>query len=135
MQLIERTLVNFSEKLIYLDVSMLIATCPSDLTAIPRGKPYHAVTQLRETPTCKSSFSGVHLVRGVTNWVPTHASQLLVTHSGSVSTFLLYHAHGSPLGVALSWVVSVPGILQWWRGYFTRQATLPADTGILGLWP
>jgi len=41
--------------------------------------------------------------------VPTHAPQLLVTHLGSVSTFLSYNARGSPLGVALSWVVSVPG--------------------------
>ena len=54
MQLIERPLVNFSEKLIYLDVSVLTATCLFDLTAIPRGKPCHVVTQLRETPTCKS---------------------------------------------------------------------------------
>ena len=95
-------LSKLSEKLIYLDVSVLTATCPSDLTAIPRGKPYHAVTQLRETPTCKSSFSGVHLARRVTTWVPTHAPQLLVTRLGSVSAFLSYHAHGSPLGVALS---------------------------------
>jgi len=41
--------------------------------------------------------------------VPTHAPQSLVTRPGSVSTFLSYHARGSPLGVALSWVVSVPG--------------------------
>ena len=61
-------LTKLSEKLIYLDVSVLTATCPSDLTVIPRGRPYNAVTQLRETPTCKSSFPGVHLVRGVTTW-------------------------------------------------------------------
>jgi len=36
---------------------VLTATCPSNSTAIPRGRPYNAVTQLRETPTCKSSFS------------------------------------------------------------------------------
>ena len=41
--------------------------------------------------------------------MPTHAPQPLVTRPGSVSTFLSYHARGSPLGVALSWVVSVPG--------------------------
>ena len=47
--------------------------------------------------------------KGVTFWVPTHAPQPLVTRPGSVSTFLSYHARGSPLGVALSWVISVPG--------------------------
>jgi len=41
--------------------------------------------------------------------VPTHAPQPLVTRLGSVSTFLSHHACGSSLGVALSWVVSVPG--------------------------
>jgi len=102
---------------------VLTATCPSDFTATPRGRPYNAVTQLREIPACKSSFLKVHLARGVTTWVPTHASQLLVTRHGSVSAFLSYHAHGSPLGLALSWVVSVPGILQRWRGYFTSQVT------------
>ena len=45
----------------------------------------------------------------MTFWVPTHAPQSLVTRLGSVSTFLSYHAHGSPLDVALSWVVSIPG--------------------------
>jgi len=112
VQLKKRTLLRFQT-----------ATCPSDLTAIPRGRPYNAVTQLRETPTYKSSFPGVHLARGVTTWVPTHAPQLLVTRPGSLSVFLSYHAHGSPLGVALSWVVSIPGILQRWRGYFKSQVT------------
>ena len=41
--------------------------------------------------------------------VPTHAPQPLVTRPGGVSTFLSYHARGSPLGVALSRVVSIPG--------------------------
>ena len=45
----------------------------------------------------------------MTFWVSTHAPQPLVTRPGSVSTFLSYHTRGSPLGVALSWVVSVPG--------------------------
>ena len=48
-------------------------------------------------------------MQGVTFWVPTYAPQPLVTRPGSVCTFLSYHARGSPLGVALSWVVSVPG--------------------------
>ena len=72
---------------------------------------------------CKSSFLEVPLAQGVTTWVPTHAPQPLVTHPGSVSAFLSYHAHGLPLGVALSRVVSIPGILQRWRGYFTSQVT------------
>jgi len=54
-------------------------------------------------------FCEVLLLRGLTFWVPTHASQLLVTRPGSVSTFLSYHARGFPLVMALSWVVSVPG--------------------------
>jgi len=102
---------------------VLTATCPYDLTTISRGRSYSATSQLREIPACKSSFLEVHLARGVTIWVPTHAPQLLVTRPGSVSAFLSYYAHGSPLGVALSWVVSVPGTLQRWRGYFTSQVT------------
>ena len=83
--------------------------CSSDLIATLHGGPHSAVTQLRDIPSCKSSFFEVHLAQGVTFWVPTHAPQPLVTCPGSVSAFLSYHAHGSPLGVALSWVVSVPG--------------------------
>ena len=102
---------------------MLTATCSSDLIVILRGGPYNAVTQLRDIPSCKSSFFKVHLAQGVTFWVPTHAPQPLVTRPGSVSTFLSYHAHGSPLGVVLSGVVSVTGVSQRWRGYFTSQVT------------
>jgi len=102
---------------------MLTATCSYDLIAILRGGPYSIVTQLRDNPSCKSSFLEVHLAQGVTFWVPTHAPQPLVTRPGSVSTFLSYHAHGSPLGVALSQVVSVPGVSQRWRGYFANQVT------------
>jgi len=107
----------------HLVVSVLTAMCSSDLIAILRGGPYNAVTQLRDIPSCKSSFLEVHLAQGVTFWVPTHVPQPLVTRPGSVSTFLSYHAHGSPLGVALSWVVSVPGVPQRWRGYFASQVT------------
>ena len=89
---------------------MLTATCSSDLIAILRGGPYSVVTQLRDIPSCKSSFLEVHLAQVVTFWVPTHAPQPLVTSPRSVSTFLSYHVHGSPLGVPLSWVVSVPGV-------------------------
>jgi len=55
-------------------------------------------------PSCE-----VLLARGVTFWVPTNAPQSLVTRFGGVSTFLSYHARGSPLIMPLSWVVSVPG--------------------------
>jgi len=116
-------LSKLSEKLIHLDVSVLTATCPSDLTVIPRGRPYSVVTQLRDIPSCKSSFLEVHMAQGVTFWVPTHAPQPLLTCPESVSTFLSYYTHGSPLGVTLSWVVSVPGVFQRWRGYFTSQVT------------
>ena len=51
----------------------------------------------------------MHQAQRVTFWVPTNAPQPLVTRPGSVSTFLSYHARGSPLSVALSWVVSVLG--------------------------
>ena len=68
-------------------------------------------------------FSKCIWCKGVTFWVPTHVPQPLVTRPGSVSTFLSYHAHGSPLGVALSWFVSVLGVSQRGRGYFTSQVT------------
>jgi len=55
--------------------------------------------------------------------VPTHAPQPLVTRPGSVSTFLSYHARGSPLGVALSWAVSVPGSPS--GGMCTSRVRLP----------
>jgi len=70
----------------------------SDLSAIPRGRPYNAITQLREIPARKSSFLEVHPAQGVTTWVPTHAPQPLVTRLGCVSAFLSYHARGLPLG-------------------------------------
>jgi len=46
------------------------------------------------------------MAQGVTFWVPTHAPLPLVTHPGSVPTFLSYYAHGSPLGVGTSRVRS-----------------------------
>jgi len=88
---------------------MLSAMCSSDLIAILRGGPYSIVPQLRDNPSCKSSFLECIWGKGVTFWVPTHAPHSLVTCPGSVSTFLSHHARGSPLGVALSCVVSVPG--------------------------
>jgi len=86
-----------------------MSTCSSDLIVILRRGSHSAATQLRVIPLCEPSFLEVLLARGVTLWVPTHAPQTLVTRPGGVSTFLSYHACGSPLVMALSWVVSVPG--------------------------
>ena len=113
---------------------MLIATCSSDLIVILRRGLHSAVTQLRVIPLCESSFLEVHLARGVTFWVPTHAPHPLVTRPGSVSTFLSHHAPGSPLGMTLSWVVSIPGDSLRWRGYFTSQVT-PTGTKPMTLKP
>ena len=63
------------------------------------------------------------LARELTFWVPTHASQSLVTHPRGVSTLLSYHARGSPLVMALSWVVSVPGSPS--SGVDTSQVRIP----------
>ena len=105
--------------------SVLIATCSSDLIATLRGGPYSAITQLRVNPSCQPSFLKVLLARGVTFWVPTCAPQPLVAHLGGVSTFLSYHACGSPLGVASSWVVSVPGFPS--SGVGTSRVRLPPN--------
>ena len=50
-----------------------------------------AVTQFRVIPLREPSLLEVLLAGGVPSWVSTHASQSLVTHFGSVSTFLSYH--------------------------------------------
>jgi len=103
--------------------SVLIATCSSDLiVALHRG-PHSAITELRVIPLCESFFLEVPLAQGVTPWVPTHAPQPLVIRPGSVSSLLSHHAPGSPLGLALSWVVSTPRVSLRWRGYFTSQGT------------
>ena len=112
--------MNFQENI---DIRVLIATCSSDLIVILRREPHSVVTQLRVIPLCESSFLEVHLARGVTFWVPTQTPQPLVTSPGSVSTFLSHYARGLPLGVALSWVVSIPGPPQRWHEYFTSQVT------------
>jgi len=114
--------------------SVLIATCSSDLIVILRREPHSAVTQLRVIPLCEFSFLEVHMARGVIFWVPTHAPQPLVSCPGSVSTFLSYHARGSPLGVAFSWVVSVPGSPN--GGVGTSRVRLPpTSTRIMALKP
>ena len=102
---------------------MLIAKCSFDLIVILRRGSLSAATQLRVIPLREPSFLEVLLARRVTSWVPTHAPQPLVTHPGSVSTFLLHHAPGSPLSMTLSWVVSVPGVSLRWCGYFTSEVT------------
>ena len=113
---------------------MLIATCSSDLIVTHRGGPYNVVTQLRDNPSCKSPLLGVHLRKGVIFWVSTHAPQPLISCPGSVSTFLSYHARGSPLGVALSWVVSAPGSPS--GGMGTSQVRLlPTGTKTMALRP
>ena len=77
-------------------LSALIAACSSDLNTALLREPYSAVTQLRVIPLCESSFLEVHLARGVTFWVPTHAPNYLVTYFESVSAFLSYPAPGYP---------------------------------------
>ena len=79
-------------------------------------------------------FSKCTWRKGVTFSAPTHAPQLLVTHLGSVSTFLSYHARGSPLDVAPSWVVSVPGFPSGGVGT-SRVRLLPTSTGTVALKP
>ena len=102
---------------------MLIATCPFDLIVILCEGSHSAVTQLRVNPLCESSILEVHLARGVNFWAPTHAPQTRVTRPGGVYAFLSYHARGSPLVVALSWVVSVPGSPS--SGVGTSRVRLP----------
>jgi len=77
---------------------VLLPRVTYDLSATPRGRPYDAVTQLREIPACKSSLLEVHPAQGVTTWVPTHAPQPLVTRPRSISAFLSYHARRLSLG-------------------------------------
>ena len=83
---------------------------------------------------CESYFLEVHLARGVTFWVPTHAPQPLVSPPGSAPTLLSHHAPGSPLGLALSWVVSTPGVSLRWRGT-SRVRIFPTDTRTMALEP
>ena len=95
--------------------------CSSDLIVILRRGPHSTVTQLRVIPLCESSFLNVHLVKGVTFWVPTHAPQLLVTHLGRVSTCTMHivlpwtwPSHGSYLPQSLqvvAWVLHESGYL------------------------
>ncbi len=96
---------------------MCIATCPSDLIVILCGGPHSAVTHLMVNPLCDSSFLEVHLARGVTFWVPTHAPQARVTHPGGVSTF------SRTMHVVLPW--SWPS-----HGSYLSQG-LPAVAGVL----
>ena len=97
-----------SGKLMYHDVSMLSAMCSSDLIVTLHGGPYSIVTQLMDNPSCKSTFLECICSRG--DFLGANSCAPTSSHSPwGVSTFLSHHARGSPLGVALSWVVSVPG--------------------------
>jgi len=77
---------------------VLLPRAIHDLSASPRGRPYDAVTQLREIPAHKSSFIEVHPAQGMTTWVPTHSPQPLAIRPGSISAFLSHHARRLPLG-------------------------------------
>ena len=55
-----RTLANSQENI---DVPVITATCSLDLIAILCGGSYSVVTQLRDNPSCKSSFLEVHLAQ------------------------------------------------------------------------
>ena len=114
---------------------------PSALSVTRHGRPYDAVTQLREIPTCKSPFSKCiwHGGGGVTTWVPTLEPQLL-SHS-PWKCFCPPHIpcmQITPWDVAHSWVVSVPVVLYRWcvlpRSHASctdtpRVESLPAGTG------
>ena len=106
----------------------------SDLIVILRKGSHSTATQLRVGPLCEPSFLEVLLARGLTFWVRTRAPQPLATHFGSVSTFLSYHARGSSLGVAPSWVVSVPGSPNGGVGT-SRVRLLPTGTKTVVLKP
>ena len=88
---------------------MCLATCPSDLIVILCRGPHNATAQLRVIPSCEPSFLrsasgtwvdflGANSCAPITSYLPWGGS-----------TFPSYHAHGSPLVMALPWVVSVPG--------------------------
>ena len=103
------------------------------MIVILRREPHSAITQLRVIPLCESSFLEVHLMRGMTFWVPTHAPQPLVSPPRSAPTLLLHHAPGLPLGLALSWAVSTLGVSLTWRGT-SRVRILPTDTRTMAFW-
>jgi len=83
----------------------------------------------------------VHLARGVTTWVPTHAPQLLVTRPGSISALLTYHACRVPPG---TWPSHGSYFSQWFSngGAYCRVPTphaqilrkLGLSLLVLGVW-
>jgi len=104
------------------------------LNATPRGRPYNAVTKLREIPACKSSFLEVHVAQGVTTWVPTHAPQPLVTRPGvylpSFRTMHVVHPWAWPSpGSYLSQGFSRGGV------GISRIGLPPTGTGTMALKP
>jgi len=115
-----RTLANFQEDL---DVPMITATCSSDLIAILYGEPYNVVTQLRDNPSCKSSFLEVHLAQG-SDFLGANSRAPTSSHSPWERIYL-------PL-VPCTWFSPgrgplmgriCPRVSQRWRGYFTSQVT------------
>jgi len=113
---------------------VLIATCFSDLIATLRGGPYSVVTQLRVNPSCKPSFLEVHLEQGG-DFLGANSCAPTSSHTPwECTTFLSYHARGSPLGVAPSWVVSVSGFPSGGVGA-SRVRLLPTGTRTVALKP
>jgi len=84
---------------------------------------------------CASPLScEVLLARGLTFWASTHAPQSLAACPGGGSTLPSYHARGSPLVMALSWAVSVPGSPNGGRGT-SRVRISPSGARLMALKP
>jgi len=82
---------------------------PLTWSFIQCGGSHNAITQLRVILLCEPSF----LWSASGSWVDVLGANSCAPITGylpwGMSTFLSYHARGSPLVVALSRVVSVPG--------------------------
>jgi len=88
---------------------VLIATCSSDWIVLLRRGPHSAVTPLRVIPLCESSFLEVHLAQWG-NFLGANSCAPPSSHSPWECIYLSYvPCTWFSLGVALSWVVSVPG--------------------------
>jgi len=115
-----RTLANFQENI---DVPMITATCSSDLIAILCGEPYRVVTQLRDNPSCKSSFLEVHLAQGgdflgTDSCAPTSSHLPWERIYLSLVPCTWFSPGRGPLMGRIC-----PRVFQRWRGYFTSQVT------------
>ena len=116
---------------------------PSALSVTRHGRPYDAVTQLREIPTCKSPFSKC-IWHGGGGWLPgcqLLSPSSLVTRPGSVSALLTYHACRLPPG---TWPTHGSYLSQWFSigGAYCRVPTphaqilreLSLSLLVLGVW-